>query len=330
MDLKNKNIFITGGAGFIGSHIIDQLLANKVKKITILDNFQRGVPENLAHVIHSKKIKFINGDIRDVSLVNKLSKGIDCIIHQAAVSLLRCLEEPRLCHEVIVDGAFNVLEAAVANKVKKLVMASSVSVYGEASYVPIDEKHPYNNIIVYGAAKIANEHMAIAFHHAYKIPIILLRYFNTYGPRMDTAGAYTEVIIKWIKKIEAGESPIIHGDGKQSLDFVYVKDTALATILALKSNVNFGIYNVGTGKTTTLKELVEYLIAFMDSDVKPIFENNAPRPFVQKRQASTVKAEKELGFKTSVSLKEGLKELIKWRKETLRHKRDKSNTVIYD
>lgn len=314
MQLKDKSVLVTGGAGFIGSHIVDKLLENKVKKIIILDNFHRGIPENVAHLIPNKNVELVRGDIREASLVRKISKGVDLIFHQAAVSLLQCLEDPRLCQEVMVDGTFNMLEAAVKNKVKKIVMASSVSVYGEASYVPVDEKHPYNNTLVYGAAKIANEHMATAFHHAYKIPIIILRYFNAYGPRMDTLGAYTEVIVKWLKKIELGESPIIHGDGRQSLDFVYVEDVAKANILAAKSDIHFGIYNVGTGKTTSLKELVYMLIKSTGSRVKPIFENNVARPFVQKRQANIDKIGKDLKFKPKVFLEEGLRRLIAWRR----------------
>lgn len=314
MTVKGKKVLVTGGAGLIGSHIVDALLAADAKKIIILDNFHRGTRENLSHIRSNKKVEFVNGDIRDKELVHNLSKGIDFISHQAAVSLLRCLEEPRLCQEVIVDGAFNILEASLANKVKKLVMASSVSVYGEASYVPIDEKHPYNNTIPYGAAKIAGEHMAIAFHYTYKLPVIIFRYFNTYGPRMDILGAYTEVLIKWLERIDAGESPIIHGDGKQSLDFIYVKDVARANILAMESDIQFGIYNVGTGKTTSLKELVNMLIRLTGSKAVPVFEKNAKRPFVQKRQADTRKAEKELGFKAEIPLEEGLTQLISWKR----------------
>lgn len=318
MTIKGKTALVTGGAGLIGSHVVDELLEEEAKKIIILDNFHRGRQENIFHLARNKKVELVNGDMRDAGLVHKASKGVDYIFHQAAVSLLRCLEDPRLCQEVIVDGTFNVLEAARTNKIKKLVMASSVSVYGEPSYLPIDEQHSYNSRIPYGAAKIANEHMAIAFHYTYQLPVIILRYFNTYGPRMDMLGAYTEVLMKWLEKIESGELPIIHGNGKQALDFVYVKDVARANILSAKSDISFGIYNVGTGKTTSLKQLMEMLIHLSGKKVKPVFQKDVKRPFVQKRQADIKKAKKDLGFVAKTSLSDGLRELIVWRRQRIK------------
>lgn len=318
MILQGSKVLVTGGAGFVGSHIVDLLLKEEVKKIYIIDNFIRGTKENIKHIVSDKRVEFVEGDIRNIALVNHFCRDVDFIFHQAAIRLLKCAEDPRLCHEVMVDGTFNILEAAVLNNVKKIVMASSVSVYGEASYVPTDEKHPYNNTTAYGAAKIANEHMALAFHKMYKIPILLLRYFNVYGPRMDILGAYTEVLIKWLDKIDANEPPVIHGDGKQALDFVYVEDVAKANILALKSDIPFGIYNVGTGKCTSLKEIAEILIKLNNSKIKPILQSNVKRPYVQKRQADIAKAEKEIKFKSKVDMEEGLKKLILWRQERLK------------
>lgn len=317
MILQGAKVLVTGGGGFVGSHIVDQLLKENVSRIIILDNFLRGSPANLLPLKGNKKIELIDGDIRDIKLVSDLCCGIDFIFHQAAIRLLKCTEDPRLCHEVMVDGTFNILEAALANGVKKIVLASSVSVYGEPSYVPIDETHPYNNTTVYGAAKIANEHLALAFYQAYNLPIIVLRYFNTYGPRMDIASEHREVFIKWLDKIDNGESPIIHGDGKQALDFVYVEDVARANISALKSDIPFGIYNVGTGKTTNLKELVKILIKLTNSKVKPSFQSDVKRPQVLKRQADIRKAKKELGFEAKTTIEGGLEKLIAWRRERL-------------
>ena len=320
MKLDNKKILITGGAGFIGSHIADSLLEENISQLIIFDNLSRGTNANISHLKKNKKVKFIKGDIRDQKLVNDLTKDADYIFHQAAIRLTKCAEDPRLCNEVMVDGTFNILEAAVRNKIKKIIMASSASVYGEPDYIPIDEKHPYNNTTAYGAAKIANEYMAIAFHNMYKLPIILFRYFNAYGPRMDILGAYTEVIIKWLERIDNNQSPIIHGDGKQALDFVFVEDIARANILALKSNVEFGIYNVGTGKTTSLKTLASTLLRAAKSNLKPVFIADVKRPYVQKRQADIKNAKEDLGFAASVALENGLKKLIDWRNKILKKK----------
>lgn len=324
MKLNNKRVLITGGCGFVGSHIVDQLLRENVKNITILDNFARGSQTNLSHLPVNKKVEIVEGDLRDGKLMHDISKNIDCIFHQAAIRITKCADDPRLCNEVMVDGTFNVLEAAASNKVKKLVMASSASVYGEPLYIPMDENHPYNNITIYGAAKIANEHMARAFHVKYGISIILLRYFNVYGPRMDILGPHTEVIIRWLEKIDAEESPIINGDGKQSLDFIYVEDVAQSNILAAKSNIPFGIYNIGVGKTTSLKKLLDTLIELTGSSVKPTFNKKVERQYIQKSQADTQKAEKELKFKASTTLREGVKKLIIWRKERLQQLQSKT------
>lgn len=318
MDLQGKNILVTGGAGFIGSHIVDALLRENVNKVFILDNFYRGSHANLKHLKRNKNVRVVEGDIRDISLVRRLVKKSDYIFHEAAIRLLKCAEDPRLCQDVMVDGTYNILEAASQSNIKKIIMASSVSVYGEPSYVPIDENHPYNNTTAYGAAKIANEHMSIAFHHMHKIPIILLRYFNVYGPRMDILGAYTEVLIKWLEKIDKGESPIIHGKGDQSLDFVYVEEVARANILALKSKIDFGIYNIGTGQTTSLKTLLALLIEITNARVKPTFDTTTKRPFVQKRQADIRLAKKDLKFLSKVSMRDGLKALIRWREKRIK------------
>lgn len=311
MTIKGTTVLVTGGAGFIGSHIVDQLLSEGVKKVTIVDNYLRGSRSNIAHLVSNKKVEVIDGDIRNIPLVRKIT-NVDYIFHQAAVRLVTCQNDPRLCHEIMVDGTFNILEAAVIHKVKKVVMASSVSVYGEPSYVPMDEGHPYNNTTVYGAAKIANEHMAKAFHHLYGLPIILFRYFNVYGPRMDTKGAYTEVLITWLTMINSDKAPAVHGNGSQSLDFVYVGDVARANILAAKSDVPFGIYNIGTGKTTSLKNLLEMILRIKHSRLSPVFDAHTKRPYVQKRQASTKRAKKDLGFIAGTPLARGLGNLINW------------------
>lgn len=307
---------VTGGAGFIGSWVVDYILKEfekEIEKIIIFDNFSRGTTDNLRQALNSKKIKIVKGDIRDPSQVEKALKGADYVIHEAVIRITQCAENPRLCNEILIDGTFNVLEACVKNKVKKLVFNSSASVYGNPSYLPMDESHPFNNDTAYGAAKIANEQMARAFRKMYGLNYIVLRPFNAYGPRMDVYGAYTEVFIRWLDRIGLGQPPIIFGDGKQSMDFVYVEDIAQATILALKSEINEGIYNVASGKETSLNDLCETLLKLTNSNLKPIHE--APRTVyaVRRRRADIKLAKKELKFRAKTSLEQGLRKLIEWR-----------------
>ncbi|MBI4058783.1 NAD-dependent epimerase/dehydratase family protein [Candidatus Microgenomates bacterium] len=316
--MAKLNFVVTGGAGFIGSWVIDYILKsykNQVGKITVLDNFTRGTRENLQEALKSKKVKIITGDIRDPKTVDRAVRGADYVIHEAVIRITQCAEDPRLCNEILVDGTFNVLEACAKHKVKKLVFNSSASVYGNPSYVPMDENHPYNNETLYGAAKIANEQMARAFRAMYGLNYVCLRPFNAYGARMDIFGVYTEVLIRWLDRIDQGLSPVIFGDGKQSLDFIYVEDIAYATICALKSKINEGFYNVGSGRETSLNTLAKKVLQLTKSPLAIVHE--APRKFtnVERRKADTRRAKKDLGFKAQISLSEGLRRLIKWRKE---------------
>lgn len=311
---------VTGGAGLVGSHIVDQLLLKKPKKIIIFDDLSRGTKKNIENAIKNKAVKLVKGDIRDVSHLNRALKGVDYVFHEAAVRITRCAEEPRICQEVLVDGSFNVLEASIKNKIKKVIFASSASVYGDPSYLPMDEKHPFNNVTAYGAGKVATEEMLKAFRAMYGLNYVILRYFNVYGSRMDIYGVYTEVLIKWLDKIDNNENPIIHGTGEQALDFVYVEDVAKANIMALEKDVNEGVFNVGTGVATSLKKLLELLLELNNSQLKPVFEANVKRPYVQKRTADITKAKKELGFFATITVKEGLKKLIEWRRNQLKIK----------
>lgn len=313
--MKNLKFVVTGGAGLIGSWVVDNLLKEfgDTKEIVVLDNFIRGTKANLEEALKSKKIKIVNGDVRDQKVVNKVIKGADYVIHEAAIRITQCAEDPRLCNEVLVDGTFNVLEACVKNNVKKLIFNSTASVYGDPSYLPMDENHPYNNFTAYGAAKIANEHMARAFRKMYGLNYVCLRPFNVYGPRMDIYGVYTEVLIRWLDRIDEGLPPMIFGDGKQTMDFVYAEDVARATICALKSDINEGCYNVGTGKETNLNQLLETLLKVTQSKLKPEYVPQRVITHVSRRQADIKKAKKELGFEAKTSIKEGLQELIEWR-----------------
>lgn len=317
MKIKGSTIAVIGGASMIGSHIVDRLLKKDPKKIIILDNFIQGTGNNLENALKNKIVKLVRGDVRDRKLVNDLLKGVDGVFHLAAIRITRCVEDPRLCHEVLVDGTFNVLESCVKNKVKKIIFSSSASVYGDPSYLPMDEKHPFNNTTNYGAAKIAGEEMIKSFGAMYGLPYIIFRYFNVYGPRMDIHGVYTEVLIKWLEKIDKSEAPVIHGDGRQALDFVFNDDVAEVNIRALESKLEKGVFNVGTGKSTSLKELLGILLELTGSKLKPIYLKNVKRPYVQKREADIKHTKEVLGFVAKTDLPNGLKRLIEWRKEQL-------------
>lgn len=312
---KGQKFVVFGGAGFIGSWVVDYILKDfgeEVGQIVILDNFTRGTRLNLYEALKSGKVKVIKGSICDTALVHKLVKGADYVINEAAIRITHCAEDPRLCNEVLVDGMFNIFEACAKYNVKKLVFNSSASVYGNPSYIPMDEEHPYNNDTFYGAAKIANEHMARAFRRAYGMNYICLRPFNVYGPRMDVFGVYTEVLIRWLDCIMQNTPPIIHGDGKQSLDFIYVEDVAYATVQALKSSANEGVFNIGTGKETSLNQLVKLLLKLTGSNLKPVYYPQRAVAHVSRRKASVKKINKELGVIISTSIEDGLRKLISW------------------
>lgn len=315
---KNLKIVVTGGAGLIGSWVVDSLLKDfnsSIKEIIVVDNFIRGTKANLENAMKSKKVKVVKGDIRDFKLINRLTKKTDFVIHEAAIRITQCAENPRECNEILVDGTFNIFEACVKNNVKKLIFNSSASVYGDPSFLPMDENHPYNNLTAYGAGKIATEHMAKAFRKMYGLNYICLRPFNVYGPRMDIYGAYTEVLILWLDRIDQGLSPLIFGDGKQTMDFVYVEDVATATIAALKSRKNEGIYNVGTGRETSLNDLLKTVLELMNSKLKPVYQPQRRATHISRRMADIKKAKKELKFVAKTSLKQGLKKLIDWRRQ---------------
>jgi UDP-glucose 4-epimerase len=311
--IQGTRILITGGAGFVGSTTADQLLEAGADEVRILDNFIRGNLRNLERAKKLGDVTVIDGDIRDRETVDSAMDGIDYVIHQAALRITRCAEAPREAIEVLVDGMSNVLESAIRHKVKKIVAASSASVYGDPSYLPMDESHPFNNRTLYGAGKIANEQMLRAYYEMFHLPYVAFRYFNIYGPRMDIDGVYTEVLIRWMDAIEAGQPPKIFGDGSQSMDFVFVEDVARINVAGLTSDVTDEVFNVGTGVQTTLNELCHLLLKVTGSHLKPEYHEARRVNNVQARRAATEKAENLLGFKACVDLETGLKSLIQWR-----------------
>jgi len=315
MDIRGSRVLVIGGAGFIGSNVVDELVHEDLKEIIVYDNFCRGTMTNLEEAQKDPRVRIyeIGGDICQTDILDSAVKGVDYVIHLAALWLLQCYEYPRAAFDVNVRGTFNVLEACVNNKVKKLIYSSSASVYGDAIEIPMTEEHPFNNKTFYGATKVAGEQMCRAFYHRYSLPYIGLRYMNVYGPRQDYRGAYIAVIMKILDRIDSGLPPIVYGDGSQAYDFIYVSDCAKANLCALKADTVDCFYNVGRGIQTTIKELTELIIEITGSNLKIQYKPEGTT-FVKNRVGSPKKAEAEIGFKAQVELKEGLERLIEWRK----------------
>jgi len=311
--LNGAHLLVTGGAGFIGSAIVDQLVSRNAETITVYDNFSRGRRENLKTALAQGPVRIVDGDIRNRALLAEVMQGVDVVFHQAALRITQCAEDPRLALEVLVNGTFNVLEAAVNAGVKKVVAASSASVYGMADRFPTPEAHhPYNNRTLYGAAKSFNEGLLRSFHDMYGLEYVALRYFNVYGPRMDIHGAYTEVLIRWMGRIAAGQAPLIFGDGSQTMDFVYVDDVARANVLAAESDASDQVFNVASGVETSLNDLALTLAEVMGSTLRPEYGPERKVNPVPRRLADTEKARQQLGFESTTSLSEGLRQLVQW------------------
>jgi UDP-glucose 4-epimerase len=288
MNLDGAKILVTGGCGLIGSTTIDQLLREDVEKIVIFDNLVRGSMHNVAEILKDKRVELIKGDIRDVNATRRVTEGMDAVIHMAAIRITACAEDPREAMEVMCNGSFNVVEAAHLANVKKIVCASTASIYGLADNFPTTEKdHPYNNRTWYGASKIMLEGLLRSFNDMYGTDYVAFRYFNVYGPRMDIHGKYTEVLIRWMERIDAGIPPLILGDGKTSMDFIYIDDIARANVAGLKSDVSDEVFNVASGVETTLLELAEALMRVMGKNLQPEFGPERKVNAVPRRLAST-------------------------------------------
>jgi UDP-glucose 4-epimerase len=311
--MPGKRVLITGGAGMIGSTIAEQLVDTDVAEILVVDNFVRGRLTNLTSALSSGKVHVLEGDIRDRGLVSSAMQGIDVVFHQAAIRITQCAEEPREALEVLVDGTFNVLERAALAGVRKVVAASSASVYGLAESFPTPEsQHPYANRTLYGAAKTFNEGLLRSFNEMYDLPYVALRYFNVYGPKMDIHGVYTEVLIRWMERIEAGLAPIILGTGSQTMDFVYVDDVARANIMAAQGACSDEVFNVASGTETSLAELAATLTDVMGVDIAPEFGPERTVNAVSRRLADITTARDRLGFEAQVTLEDGLRRLVAW------------------
>jgi len=312
-----QRILVTGGAGLIGSHTIDLLIKERgfdqQGEIIAIDNLVRGRRENLSWALSHGNVKLVEGDIRDKPLMQKLIEGIDVVFHLAALRITHCAAEPRLALEVMADATFDLLELAVSTKVKKIVAASSASIYGLAEQFPTSESHhPYNNRTLYGAAKIFNEGLLRSFYEMYGLNYVALRYFNVYGPRMDIHGAYTEVLIRWMERITNGQPPLIFGNGGQTMDFVYIDDIAKANVLAAYTEVTDEVFNIARGEEVSLNQLAETLLKVMGSNLKPEYGPERKVNPVSRRLADVKKAREQLGFLANIPLETGLRELVTW------------------
>lgn len=324
MDIRGKRILVIGGAGLIGSHVVEELLKEDIGEVIIYDNFCRGTRENIEYALKDPRCRLfeIGGDVLQTDILDPAMKNVDAVIHLAALWLLQCYEFPRAAFDVNIRGTFNVLETCVANNIKRLVFSSSASVYGDAVEEPMTEQHAYNNWTFYGATKISGEHMFKAFHNRYGLEGACLRYMNVYGPRQDYKGTYIAVMMKILDNIDKGIPPVVYGDGSQAYDFIYVSDVAKANVCALKSEVPFGFYNVGRGIKTSIKNLAELLLKITGTGLKIRYEQ-AGKTFVTNRVGDPKAAEKDLGFTWETELEDGLRRLIDWRK---RHMKFHANT----
>jgi UDP-glucose 4-epimerase len=308
---------VTGGAGNVGSHIVDAAIAAGAREVIALDALVRGVPENLDAALKTGKASLRELDIRDREAVAASIAGADVVFHQAALRWTRCQEAPRECHEVMVDGTFNVLEAAAAAKAKHVVLASSAVVYGDPEMLPMHEDQPLNGTTFYGSMKVANEQAARAFAQLHGIPTAALRYFNVYGPRMDVRSRFVEVMIRWLNLIDEGKPLTLFGDGSSSVDFVYVGDVVRANLLACETDRPAAIVNVCSGVETTMRELAALLLRLTGSSVGMEFKREPRGALPARRVGDPRRAAEILGFKAETSLEEGVRRLIQWRREAL-------------
>jgi UDP-glucose 4-epimerase len=313
MTIAGKRILVTGGAGVVGSTIVDHLVRGGAAEVVVLDQFSRGRLANLAWAQENGTVTVIPADLRDTKQLAVAMCGMDIVMHQAAIRITQCAEEPRLALEVMVDATFSVLEAAVSAGVEKVIAASSAAVYGMAEQFPTPEAHHLSaNRTLYGACKGFNEALLRSFNEMYGLDYVALRYYNVYGPRMAIRGAHTEVLVRWMERIQAGIRPLILGDGTQTMDFVYVDDVARANVLAAAGDVTDEVFNVASGTETTLNELAHALARAMGSDLVPEYGPERSVNPVPRRVGDPSRAWEKLGFRTEIDLDEGLRRLVEW------------------
>jgi UDP-glucose 4-epimerase len=312
--LNGSKVLVTGGAGHIGSHVVDAVLAEGASKVIVYDNFAEGKTGNMGPALRTGRVEALSRDIRDYEDLKPAMEGCDYVFHTASIMLLEARVRGRKALEVNVDGTYNVLQAAVETGVKKVILSSSGSVYGEPLYIPMDEKHPYNNETLYGATKVMSEQLCRVFHRQYHLSYAGLRYFNVYGPRQHIKGAYAQIVPRWYDMMTSGERITIFGDGTQTMDMTYVEDVARANVLAAKADITADFLNVGTGASTSVNEVFHYLKDLLNYKLQPVYVERDVN-LVKRRQCSPELAESTIGFKYTISVSEGLRRYVAWRRQ---------------
>jgi UDP-glucose 4-epimerase len=312
MELQDKRLMVIGGAGLVGSHLVDQLVRQPVAEIVVFDNFVRGTRTNLEEVSRNPRVRVAEGSMTDPDALRRAMTGVDGVFLLASLWLGECVNDPRSAWEVNTLGTWNVVEACRDLGVQRVVYSSSASVYGNALAIPMTEEHAFNNRTTYGATKIACEQMLRALYEQHRLPYVGLRYMNIYGPRMDYRGTYVSVIMKVLDRIFSDEPPLIYGDGQQLYDFIYVEDVAEANLLAMKAECADEFFNIGMGVGTTINELVDLLLELTHSRLRPEYRPEAAS-FVTQRIGSTEKARRLIGFAAHTPLREGLARVVEWR-----------------
>lgn len=312
--MKSKKVIVTGGAGFIGSHLTEELARNDYQLI-ILDDLSTGRMENIEQLLKRDNVRFVQGSITNLRLLQGLSQNVDYVFHQAAIpSVPRSIRDPQASHNVNITGTLNVLLAARDNGVKKVICASSSSVYGDTPTLPKIEDMVPNPQSPYALTKLVGEYYCNIFHQIYDLPTICLRYFNVYGPRQDSNSQYAAVIPVFVARVLQNKPPIIYGDGEQTRDFTFIKDVVRANILAAEGDA-YGVFNIGMGRSISINELAELIIKLMGGDIKPIRQE--PSPGDVRDSLADITRAKTFGYAPEHDLEEGLRETIKrFRNET--------------
>lgn len=315
MEMVGKNILVTGGAGFIGSHLVDALAANN--QVTVIDDLSSGNMENIRSHVEKKTIKFIQADILDMERMKEIVCGKQVVFHLAVKCIRLCFSNPHIVHEVNATGSLNMLQASNEAGVKRFVYISSSEVYGSAKTLSMPENHSLEPTSPYGASKLAGEAYAQSYYRSFGLPTMVVRPFNTYGPREHLEGAYGEVIPRFVLRVMNGLPPIIFGDGEQSRDFTNVRDTVRGLIAAAECDALVGdTVNIAFGREVTINEVARYIIRTLGQDDKLSPQYMEPRPGdVQRHHADITKAQKLLHFQPEIGIEEGIRQYIDWIKD---------------